>query len=214
MSIKPIYFEKNLERQDREKVIFVEGTDDAYFLDSILEELGADPDVVGVLIVGGTGRFSPSFSLYSKSSAYRKAKGVLALRDADDNPIGSEVEIKSAFEKAFNVSVSSGELKKEKGVLYGYLVLPAAGESGDLEKMCLATVDGSALHTLATNFIAEAQKIGAFTQLHKRTAQVFLAAMPEDLCRGAGMGFRKGFFDQSHSSLDEFKAFLRGFLEG
>ena len=212
MSIQPVYFEGNLGRQDREKLIFVEGTDDAYFIDAILEDLGANPDEVGVVIVGGIPRFGSSISIYSKSSAFRKARGVAVLRDADNDPGTAVKELEDAFQKSFKVKVDHGKLVTSKNVVYGIFVLPSAAEQGDLERMCLDTVAGTHLHKIAENYINLAKEAGPLSQVHKRTAQVFLAAVPDELCRGAGMGFRRGYFDLSHDSLEPLKGFLKDFI--
>jgi hypothetical protein len=64
----------------------------------------------------------------------------------------------------------------------------------------------------AEAFISEIQASGNLTQIHKRKAQVFLAAVPDHLCRGAGLGFKRGFFDKSHISLTPLKDFLQAFI--
>lgn len=213
MSIKPLFFEGKLGRQDREKVVFVEGTDDAYFLDAILEDIGADPKNVGVLVVDGVGNFASAFLNYSKSSAFRKATGVLAVRDADQDPGGAEAELRSGFEKAFKVNVSSAEIVKHKNTSFAQLIVPSALENGELEKLCLDTVSTTDLYSIANKCVTDAYGINAFTQIDKRKAQVFLATFPDVLCRGAGMGFRRGYFDKAHPSLDDIKDFIKKFLD-
>src|ERR1700754_511620 len=70
------------------KVIYVEGQDDAWFLDCILSELEANPLEVGIVYINGTGAIEKEASLLFKSSGYiqRHTTHIAFLLDADLNP--------------------------------------------------------------------------------------------------------------------------------
>ena len=212
MSIAPIYFDTSNGRQDRPLLIFVEGTDDAHFVDVVLQDLGADPRHVGIIIVEGTPKFPNSIAMFKKSRNYRNAKGVALIRDADDDFAVAISDSNKIFLKEFELQVNHAQISSSDIFSVGLFVLPGNEEVGDLEKLCLATVAGTQLEIDAENYINKVQQSGILNKIYKRKAQVFLAGKPDDVCRGAGMGFKKGFFDKNHESLFPLKEFLSKFI--
>lgn len=213
MSLAPIYFDNDKNtRQDRSLLIFVEGTDDAHFLDVILKDAGADPGEVGVIVVGGTPKFTSAISMYKKSPFYKRSRGIAVIRDADENFSSAIASTNAVFNREFSFSVNHAQVEYSNSFRLGLFVLPGDGESGDLERLCLSTVEGSKLDVSAQKYINDVSGDSALSQVHKRKAQVFLAAIPNDLCRGAGMGFKKGFFDIGHDSVGPIKDFVKRFI--
>lgn len=205
--------EKNSARLDREKLIFVEGTDDANFLDLLLSTAGADPEKVGVITVGGKGNFSSQLNLFSKSRPFTTGitKKVCIIRDADDNPQREVLSTQEIFNRIFKVSTSHNSLTLQNNVEFGFFMMPSATEKGDLEKLCLSTVTGSELDILADNFFKSLANPPVDKEF-KRKAQVYLAGHKGELARGAGQGFKNGYFDITSSNLDEIKSFLAKFI--
>jgi hypothetical protein len=214
MSIAPIYFsgDNKVARQDREFLIFVEGADDAHFLDVVLSELDADPDRVGIVIVDGTTNFAPAMRSYQKTRFFKSAQGVLILRDADDDREAALRDTNDQVFKGFDLNLTHATFEERDSKRLGVYILPWENECGDLERLCLSTIEGSEEDKLAQEYMERAQAGGALPQVFKRKAQVYLAANPGKLCRGAGMGFKRGCFDAKHSVLDPLKAFLREFF--
>lgn len=215
MSIKPIFFEstKGTARQECPFLIFVEGKDDAYFLDKILEEIGASPKLVGVIIVEGNQCFSNAISLFKKSPSFRRAKRIAIIRDADSNPKLALKNTNDVFTKEFKQTVEHAKITTNESLQLAQFIIPNDTEIGDLEKLCLSTIAGSDLDTSVNAYLSNIQKNGKLNQINKRKVQVFLAGVPDDICRGAGLGFKKGFFDTSHKSLAPLKSFLADFIE-
>lgn len=205
--------EKGNARANREKVIFVEGADDAHFLDILLDQLGASPENTGVVTVNGKGNFPSQLKLFAKSPAFTtgKIKRVCIIRDADDSVDGAVSATRSAFFNAFGISPNHGEFTSKDNVDFGFFIMPNSLENGDLEKLCLSTVIGNELESRAADFLnsLEAEPVD---QYYKRKAQVYLAGHVGELCRGAGLGFKRGHFDDTSPNLDELKEFLRDLL--
>ncbi len=214
MSVAPIFFDgiNNNGRQDRPFLIFVEGTDDAHFLDPILQEIGADPYLIGTIIVGGTSKFASALTFFKKSRFFKNVRGIVIIRDADQNRTAAIKETNDSFLKEFNGVVSHAGFTETESLRLGLFVFPNEEEMGDLEKLCLSTVKGSILDNRVENYMTDIQKYGELPHFHKRKAQVFLAAIPGELCRGAGMGFKRGFFDDAHGALLPLKIFLKDFV--
>lgn len=212
-----IYFEighkNNNARIDRERLIFLEGTDDAYFLDHVLDQIKADSGKVGLVTVGGIGEFPSRIKGFSKTPNFTggKVKAVSIVRDADDDFVKTNAEMKDLFKRIFGVDVSHGDVVLHDGISYGYFLMPGVSLSGDLERLCLSTVDGLGLEKQSSDFL------GGLTNpptdhIYKRKAQIYLAGYNGDLCRGAGLGFKRGYFDHTHESLEPFKVFLGKFV--
>jgi hypothetical protein len=221
MSTSSIFFEMgeehNTARSNRPFLIFVEGTDDAHFLDVVLKEIKADPAQVGLILVGGIGQFDNQVKNHVKSSRFKMGdtKGIILIRDADDDAVTAENAIKAIFRKTLNVEVSNAVPTEQNGKKLGFYILPVAGEKGDLEKLCLDTVSGFPIERFAEAYIRNVEghhSLENLKQRNKRKAHVYLAGIPGDLCRGVGLGFKHGHFEKKHELIDPLKLFLRTFL--
>lgn len=204
----------NMARADRDKLIFLEGTDDALFFDHLLTGMNADPEQVGLVTVGGKGEFIAKIKGFKKTPKFtqRKTKGILAIRDADDDFHVAEKEMTALFNSTFGINLKHGEIQEKDGILYGFFLLPGTNRSGDLEELCLDTVTGKALEEQSAAFLS-ATEVTPQDQFYKRKAQVYLAGFTGDLCRGAGLGFKKGKFDDQHETLQPIKDFISAFSQ-
>lgn len=204
----------NMARGDREKLIFLEGTDDALFFDHILTAMNANPEQVGLVTVGGKGEFIAKVKGFRKTPNFTqgKTKGILAVRDADNDFLVAEKEMATLFNSVFGVNLKHGEIQNKDGISYGFFLLPGVNRSGDLEELCLDTVSGIALEAQSASFLAAAD-VSPYDQFYKRKAQVYLAGFAGELCRGAGLGFKKGKFDDQHDALQPIKNFISAFAE-
>lgn len=220
MSVVTDFYSDGREKQDRECVIFVEGTDDALFLSSILEAIGANSGKVGIVAVGGKEKFQSALTLFIKGSAFRQggSKSVAIICDADENPEKAAGSINLALSLNRQPKLKSGEIVvNEKGVKLGLFIFPDGENPGDLESLCLDTIKDDELAVQAETFISNAEKIHAPKSLNgsrsKRKIQVFLASYPKGPFRGAGYGFRCGVFDKNHDKIERVTNFLRSVID-
>lgn len=218
MSIETSYFSEGKARQNSHCVILVEGKDDALFLSAVLTDIGADPNLVGIVDVEGNSKFPSELRSFLKSPSFTQGinRSVAIVCDADEDPAAIVKQINKVLTTADQPLLPVGiHVLNAKGVRFGLFTMPDCASNGDLEKLCLDTMAGHPLETQAENFICAAET-HAKAQLklmkgsrHKRKAQAYLATIPEGLVRGAGQGFAKGYFDQSHARLDPLRDFLR-----
>jgi hypothetical protein len=217
VSLKFPFFSDDNSLQDRESIIFVEGVDDAYFISTLLLELQADEDKVGILKVDGTGNFPRALRAYFKSPNFSqgKNKSIAIICDADENPNYIKSEINIAFQQASQPALINGNhVVNEKGLKFGLFLMPDSTNTGDLELLCLSTVEGSTIEQYSENFISEAYSHATSQQKtvtgsrNKRKAQVYLAGISHVLSRGAGRGFSTDCFDKAHSNLNPIREFL------
>lgn len=211
------YYKKAAGRQNSQSVIFVEGPDDAHFLSRVLADLGADQEVIGIVDVEGKANFVPRLRTFLKSPAFTqgRVRTVVIICDGDENPNKIYEEIASALQAAGQPRIVLGEyVTSHDGVQFGIFTLPNINESGDLEKLCLATVVTDPLAVQACAFIdtalSAAQKAGRPLRgsSHKRQAQVYLAGVAAELPRGVGRGYALGYFPDGHEAFTPLRQFL------
>lgn len=212
MSIAPVYFNEATPRHDKKFIIFVEGKDDAHFLDVLLQDIGASVSDVGVVPVDGKSNFLAALANLKKSPFLKMKSGVAIIRDADNTPNSALSDINSLLKKQFGIEISHSTLSKKDGIKFGAFILPSDSEEGDLEKVCLNTVMSSELNTKVDSYITSV-KGEKFPHFYKRKAQIYLAGTPGELSRGAGMGFKRGHFDANHESLNPLRDFIKEFLD-
>ncbi len=213
MSTETIYFKINKGRVASKHLIVVEGSDDAIFISEILKSIKANPDDVGIIDVGGNVNFDRDLRNYFKSSSYfeGKNKTLSIICDADDDHNETVERINTTLSSLGQPTLNAGEIKKANGIHIGLFVMPNCAGSGDLEKLCLMTVENSPLAQEAIKFIETAKKQsgGVLTgSIFKRQAQVYLAGMNGSLVRGAGHGYKDGHFQRDHPSLGPLINFL------
>lgn len=214
MSTETAYFKSEKKYQNREHIIAVEGNDDAILISNLLEKIKANPEKIGIIDVGGNSNFQSFLSSFFLSPGYtsRQNKSLSIICDADNNLAGRVDEINLALSAKRQPKLEVGHIIESEKIKLGLFVFPDGKNSGDLEKLCLDTVSEHEIHIEASRFIDHAEKYagGALSgSRFKRVAQVYLAGMKASLSRGAGHGFRDGYFNDSHEALQPLLKFLR-----
>jgi hypothetical protein len=210
-----VYFEGPQGRKHMERLLIVEGPDDAYFFDAIFKDISANPARAGILYLNGKDALRKEFGPFIKSAPF--THGVVntyaIVKDADLDPNAAIVEAHAVLRSygepepppATFVAAPAGRAGR-----VGLLIIPSATEPGDLEEVCFRTVAGEVLTNRVSTFLAETEASGGqIDHLSKRRVQTYLANKHGDLCRGPGRGFSCGHFNASHQSLVAIKDFCR-----
>lgn len=216
MSPKGLYFDrsKSALSNPRPNLIYVEGPDDAYFMDSLLAEAGASEDDVRISIIGGKDNSINSLTELVKSSAYvRKIiKKVLIVIDADKDPSATMNYLQSISTKiGLPNPVLRNFVRYEDDREFGVYLLPDCKSPGDLEELLISSVLEERRFEISKQAIDSAvAEYGAFDRESKRIAQIYMALHPGD-CRGVGRAFALGAFGRG-GGVDELKRFLMEFI--
>ena len=188
------YFDGPHGRQHMERVLIVEGADDAYFFDVILRDVGASPARTGILYLTGKDQLQNELGPFLKSTPFKHGAvntyGI--VKDAD-------AKATAAITEAHRILRSHGEPEPAAGTFaaapagragrVGLLILPTAGDTGDLEEVCLRTVADEALTKESTHFLPRpspraARSISFQSERPRRTSQIntgtFVEAPAED----------------------------------
>jgi hypothetical protein len=199
----------------RNKVLVVEGPDDAYFFDSILQSLGIDPEGVGIVILGGIGNLKSNLANLKKSRPFVEGRisRVAVVRDADYDRAASLADLEDAIRGNGFPHGALGQFAEfEAGKSIGCYMLPPDDGTGNLESLLLATVEGDLRVQWSGELFARVEaQFGELDRRHKRLMQLFLACRPED-CRGPGRAFHLGAFPRDSGALAGLKGFLEAFL--
>lgn len=197
-------------RADRPNVILVEGIDDAYFADAILETHGADPKNVGIVYVRGESRIAPELAELIKTRPYilRQVTKVAFLRDADTTPAQSVAELTAEIGKlGLPKPAHDAFMPYDNGRHLGMFIIPSATATGALEKLFVDSAD-PAIISLARDILKQTGRDGGpENDVNKRLVQIYLASA-DKLCRGGGLAFKRGVFPNNHAAYSAITDFL------
>lgn len=209
-----IFFNKNKNTTNRSRIILVEGPDDAYFLESVLLEIGADPESISICIARGKDRMEVTLGSILKSSDFtqERIKGYAIIMDADDSAQNSTLELHKVLTRLGEPNPPAGGFtNRQDGRKLGLYLFPDNSTAGDLETLCLSTIQSSPLKTHAETF-ANTAPGGQADHLRKRQNQAYLSVASNPMCAGAGWASTRGVYDLKSATLDNLKAFLRTLL--
>lgn len=210
------YFDGPTGRQALPNVIFVEGKDDALFIDILLLELGANPNCVGVCYVDGKDNFERALGVFLKTSAFISGtvERYAVIRDADDNFERTLKAMNKTLRKLKEPVFDADNFTvRDDGRRIGLFIVPDHQTSGDLERLCISTVNEGDLGRFAQSYIIAAQeRFGVLKKESKRIAQAYLAICPGELCSGVGLGSKNGAFNIRSQKLISLTNFLRQLL--
>ncbi len=188
------------------KLIAVEGKDEVNFFNCLLKYMGFDN--YAVREVGGTRQFNDQFPALVRSSDFSDVDTIIVIRDADNSA-------ENAFKSIKNVLIGENlEPPKEMNGFsnsipkIGVFIMPGDSEKGMLEDLCLSTVKDHPVMEfidIFVNFVLTLEEPPR--NIAKSKAQVFLAAMPNIVCR-VGLGAEKGYWNFNSEALLPLKSFL------
>ena len=216
MAMKGTYFDGKAGRLNVESIFLVEGQDDAIFFDQLLSNTGADANSVGICYVEGKDKFADFLKTVLISSAFTsgRIKKYALIRDSDDDPARAANEVADALRRLGEPTPNCGSVSpRPDGRKVGFYLLPGCGQPGDLEELCMRTVNGQPKAVAVDNHINSVEQ--AFGPLHhrsKRVAQSYLAIAADELVRGVGLATKKGVFPINSAALGTAEAFLKTFL--
>ncbi len=209
------FLDSSRKEVDHKRILLVEGKDDAYFFEKLLQLKSANPEDVAIIATGGKTELKKSLIQLMKQSPFVRGN-VLCLaivQDADQSGANTLGNIQNDLQSVALPAPPHGVF--QNGPLsVGIFVLPSASEEGDLEKVCLETVATKPRLHLTKQFFEQIQsRFGTLDRSHKRLAAIYLACSMEET-KGVGRAFQKTtVFDCHHHCLNDINSFLDAFLQ-
>lgn len=202
-------------------MILCEGMDEKFFLIQYIDYLvkqGITSDSYNVIDMGGNEELRKNMPIISKLAHYQEMKGFLVLRDAEMDARAAAISVRQSILRAFSVSIPENDtfIKNEKGVLYGYALLPGWNDdksyrNGTLEDLCWdimkdknGELSGKKLKVLSADYIKQAAVLRNknFRTPHKNKLHACLSETDSFVGMKIGEAAQAGCFDFSQGKLD------------
>lgn len=188
--------------KDAQKLIIVEGSDDAYFFEKILEKMNFCDKEYGIVVVGGTSNFKSVLSNVSKENSFiqNEIKSILIVQDADKSAEVAEKSLQKITKEIFGVTPKNKKFEKSKdGINIGIFILAHDEKVGALEDLCLEVVKNDNNYQFLEDYMKNTCAGNKNKEENKkRWLQAFLAVQSDPLCNGAGKAIKDDVFDINH----------------
>jgi hypothetical protein len=198
------------------QIIFVEGMDDAYFVDALLGELGADPSNVGVIYVEGQSNLAPELKLLLKSGSYvrRETRSIALIRDADADPAAKLQTIHGDLAQLGLPTPAHNEiLSYDLDRRLGLFLIPAGDQAGELEHLMLSSVAGDDRVDVVAAALQQVEtQYGELDKRQKRIARMYISVLPVKPC-GVGRAYCEGVFSSLSPQVQPIRTFLQTFIQ-
>jgi len=194
-------------------LLLVEGVEEKYFFDALIQHLGLDPNHTKVQIrpLEGVSSLGDKFKAVALTRGFDKVISLGVVRDADDDPVDAFSSISYALTHA-NLTVPSTTMVRigtDPSVIV--MLLPNTGP-GMLEDVCLEAVRGDAAMSCVDDYFQclNGKGISSFQNTSKSKVQAFLASKYET--KLLGIAARAGYWPWDATSFEPIVAFLRKFI--
>jgi hypothetical protein len=190
----------------KEKLLVVEGKDEVNFFSCLLKHM--DVNDFEVVDVGGKDRFKVEFPALRRASGFSEIKLVAIVRDAENDAMSAFSSIRNILKKEGLRPPDNPNQFSEDIPRIGVFITPGDSNQGMIEDLCLRTVKDHPVLRCVDSFMDCISNLNIHPKnIAKSKAQVFLAAMPDIVCR-VGLGAEKGYWDFNSEELITLKSFL------
>lgn len=214
MSAQGTYFNANEQhgRDGHSAIIVVEGADDAYFVNKILEDIAADAASVRIAVAKGNGGIASVLSAIALSPDYTTGviEKLVIVTDADRSEVGTVNTVHATLRRLKLPTPQAGGFLNDGQREVGLLVIPGNGRTGELADLLLtATKDGrlATVEACYDGIVADFGALPTNRSRSKRIAHMYMQVRPED-CNGIGRAYALGAFNDD-ARIEEIRQFLR-----
>lgn len=192
---------------EQEKLLVVEGADDARLFKALMKYIGVSE--IQVLNADGKDKIRKMLKVIPSSPGYSKVTSIGVVRDADANAGSAFQSVRDALRDA-NLPVPDAPLSLvEGGIRVAVLIAPHGKPSGAIEDVCLESVAGDAAMGCVQDYLSclNDNAVEQPNNLRKAEAQAFLASRERPGLR-LGDAASAGYWDFEHSAFEAFKRLL------
>lgn len=196
------------------RVLLVEGSDELWFFDYLLERMHADPSKVQIVDYGGKDNLKVNLQnlLRDDKVLDGDVEAIAITRDIDEALSKALYDLKKAVKDCGFPDPPIGQMGPANAHnvnRLGLFLVPDGVRSGNLETLLLATISEDAALKASVELIANhAGK--THKDSDKRIAQAYLATRAK-LRRGIGRAARDDYFDLEHEALGKLRNFVADF---
>lgn len=194
---------------EQEKLLVVEGADDARLFKALMRYIGVSG--IQVLNVKGKDNIRKMLKVISSSPGYSKVTSIGVVRDADANAGSALQSVQDALRDANLPSPDAPLSLAGDDLRVAVLIAPHGKSSGAIEDVCLESVAGDAAMGCAQDYlncikdsVAESEQPN---NLRKARLQAFLASRKQPGKR-LSEAAEAGYWDFEHTAFEPFKRLL------
>lgn len=191
-------------------VIFVEGQDDAYFLDKLIDDLGGREGDVSVIPVDGDGAIKTSLKglFMSAANSAGHIHKVITIVDADTDAEKKVADLSRIYKRYGFEGVRHGVISKSSsGVEGGVYIWPNGSDAGEIEDLFEGLVKDDEKYGLISGVFDKINEMGpALDKKVKRKMRMYLSVLEIKPC-GVGRAYRDGVF-KNEEGLGDIKIFM------
>ena len=175
-----------------QKLLLVEGNDDRRLFGALARHL----EITGIAIESYNGKpnLGNDLAIRVRSPNFRSYSSIGVVRDADDDAQSAFDSVIGALRRArLPIPTAPVSPAKEHGLLVAVLIVPPDEDSGELENLCLRSIENAEERACVDSYISCIETIGppiSANRLAKAKVHTYLAAGPEP-------GFFTGNADES-----------------
>lgn len=195
-----------------EAVLVVEGKDEEFFFDALLQVEGIRN--VHVAQIGGKDRLPGNLKTLRNERHFRSVRSLGVVRDADADPTGTFSSVRDALQRAGLPAPSRPAELVAGPPRVGVFIVPSGSQSGALEDLCLAAVEDDRAYPCVEKYFEclEQASVECPRERSRARMQVFLASR-EKVDRRLGVAAQAGYIPFASPVFDEVKRFLRALAE-
>jgi hypothetical protein len=133
--------EKNIEKIIESKILIVEGEDEKRFLKSLLSRLSIRN--IQIFPIGGKTQIRQNLKALLLAPNFNYINTLGIIRDADNDPVGAFQSVCDAIRQINLVAPNDQLVLTNSSPKTAVMILPAPGEIGMLEDICLNAISSS-----------------------------------------------------------------------
>ena len=205
---------KPLQKIKNQKLLLVEGQDEEVFFKNFLKKKNIDD--IQIMSSGGKERFKKIFPQITKDDSFDKLSSLAVIHDADEDAQATFKSIRSVLQNNKLKSPDKISSFASGSPRVGIFIIPDGKNKGNLESLCLSTVESEDIMECVRSFMAcikrkSDSKNNLFKKpknIHKAKCRAFLSAMEEDTS-SLGIASEKGYWNLDSEKLNPLLDFLK-----
>ena len=191
-----------------EKLLLVEGVDDQAVFDALSKKMGVSG--IQILRYDGKPKFRNFVEDLTSLDGFDDVETIGITADVDQNPVSARDRIRGALENV-SLPVPNEPLTFAEGpdaAKVTYLLLPHESDHGELEDVCLASVDDASTLNCVNEFISCVETNGShITRPSKSKLQAYLSTQ-EDPDKRIGEAVLAGYLPYDSDAFEPLRTLL------
>lgn len=185
-------------------LLITEGQEDTNFFTALAKHLKLEH--LQIVDSGGKTTLRKFLKAIALESGFSQVQSLAVVRDADQNPSSAFISVRDALGAADLPTPNDPYTILDKQPRVAVLILPDANSTGELEDLCLRSIENDPVMQCVAQFFSclEEQQLAPPKKVSKAKVQVFLASRP-DIDWRLGIAAQRGYWPWEHPTFSEIK---------